>query len=152
MGKRGPKSGAEKELEKMKVIDGGFQTGAPGLPAPPGDLNEPQMAIWNAVVRSEPPGFFESDATQALLADYCRHRDSSEQVSKIINEFKPEWLKLDEGAKRYESLLRMRDRENRALLRCATKLRITNQARYTPQAAATAARNRPKAARPWESS
>ena len=38
----------------------------------------------------------------------------------------------------YDKLLSMRDRETKAMGSLATKLRLTNQARYTPQAAATA--------------
>lgn len=143
MKQRGRKSSAKKNIT---VIDGGV----PSRPEPPPELNERQMDIWNNIVRSEPPGFFGTDALRALLGDYCRHREASESISLVISEFQPDWLKMDEGAKRYDTLLRMRDRESKAVMRCATKLRITNQARYTPQAAATAGRNLPKVARPWE--
>ena len=39
-----------------------------------------------------------------------------------------------------KALLDMRDKESRRMASLATKLRITNQSRYTPQSAATAAK------------
>jgi len=39
-----------------------------------------------------------------------------------------------------KAVLDMRDKESRRLASLATKLRLTNQSRYTPQAAATAAK------------
>jgi hypothetical protein len=141
---RGRKSAAAKNLT---VID----CHAPARPKAPADMSAQQMDIWNAVVATEPAGFFSSDALCALLADYCRHRDSCETISNVINQFDSEWLKREDGSKRFDNLLRMREREARCVLRCATKLRITNQSRYTPQSAATASNNLLKTKRPWES-
>jgi hypothetical protein len=45
----------------------------------------------------------------------------------------------------------MRDRETKALADKATKLRLTNQSRYTPGAAGTAAKKAATAeAKPWQ--
>lgn len=142
--KQGRKSAAELGVT---VIGGGL----PDRPKAPGDLTSAQMDIWNEVVRTEPAGFFNTDALKSLLADYCRRRDTNVLLSSQINAFEPEWLKDDDGAKRFDALLRMRDRESNAETRLATKLRLTNQARYTPQAAATSGRNKPRVAKPWES-
>ena len=144
--KRGRKSTASKQTAKVHVIDGG----APALPQAPASLNADEMDVWNRVVRTEPPEFFNTDVLLDMLADYCRHRVASDVLSKTIAEFKPEWLKMEEGASRYDKLLRMRDRETKAVIRCATKLRITNQSRYTKGSAATASRNTTRTARPWE--
>lgn len=142
MGARGRKSAAAEAV----VITGAF-----GLrPEPPEDLTDRQAGIWRETVSSEPADFFNTAALRALLMDYCRHRESAENVSKIINSFQPEWLKSQDGSKRYQALLRMRDMETRAAAQIATKLRLTNQSRYTPQAAATAARNVGRGPRPWE--
>lgn len=144
--KRGRKSTAAKQTAKLSVIDGG----APALPEPPGDLNDEEMEVWQRVVRSEPPDFFTSDVTLSLLADYCRHRVAADVLSRTISDFKSDWLKMAEGADRYDKLLRMRDRETKAVIRCATKLRLTNQSRYTKGAAATASRSQTRTAKPWE--
>lgn len=136
---RGRKSAAE-----LAVIKGSFGE----RPDPADGLTAEQAAIWREIVSSEPSGFFKSAAVRSLLADYCRHRSTGEMVSAIIESFKPEWLKSGEGAKRYSALLKMRDMEARAAGLAATRLRLTNQSRYTAQAAATATKN--VGPRPWE--
>ncbi len=144
MGRRGRKSIAE---QTIAVIGGNLDA----RPEPPGDLTPRQMEIWNNTVATEPPNYFASAAQRGILSDYCRHRAESERLAKVIDDFETDWLKTDDGVKRYENLAKMRDRETKAALTCATKLRITNQSRYTPLSAATAVRNSSqKAAKPWE--
>jgi hypothetical protein len=145
MTKRGRVSEAEAELAAV-VIEGKFGQ----RPEPPPSLTERQAEIWRETAASEPADFFNTAALRALLEDYCRHREAAEKLSKTIDAFQPEWLKLNDGAKRYHGLLRMRDLETRAATAAARNLRLTNQARYTPQAAATASRNAPRGPRPWE--
>jgi hypothetical protein len=61
-----------------------------------------------------------------------------------------QWLDTDEGLDRYTKLVRTRDCETKALADKATKLRLTNQARYTPQAAGTAAKKSSTERKPWQ--
>ena len=144
MGKRGRKSIAEQTLS---VIGGSVDA----RPEPPGDFTPRQMEIWNETVATEPPNYFSSAAQRGILAEYCRHRTEAERLAAVIDDFDMEWLQDDEGVKRYEKLSHLRDRETKAALTHATKLRITNQSRYTPLSAATASRNSSKqAAKPWE--
>jgi hypothetical protein len=119
-------------------------------PDPVPDLNERQAEIWRETVASEHVSFFDTAALRGMLADYCRHREAAEKVSGIVDAFQAEWLKAAEGAKRYKDLLKMRADETRAAASLATKLRLTNQSRYTPHGAAAAARNTPKIRPPWE--
>lgn len=142
MAKRGRKS----EADLSVVVTANFGN----RPEPPEDLTTDQADIWRETVASEAAGFFGTAALRSMLADYCRHRASAKTVSDIIDTFKPEWLKAAEGAKRYHGLLRMREMETRAAASLATKLRLTNQSRYTPQAAATASKNAPRGFKPWE--
>src|SRR5262245_30620624 len=79
----------------LNVIDGGFATG-PKRPDPPADLTPRQRQIWKEIVSSEPVDFFQSAATQDLLRDLVCHRDTIEGLNKVINSFKPEWLKNGE--------------------------------------------------------
>lgn len=118
--------------------------------SPPEGLTERQAAIWRSIISTEANGLFGTAILRGLLADYCRHKDSSEVLSEIIGTFKPEWIKAAEGAARYKSLVQMRELETRAATSIATKLRLTNQSRYTPQAASTAARNHVIEKKPWE--
>ena len=143
MATRGRKSAASAEVS---VIAGSFGQRA----EPPSELSQDEAAIWRATVASEASDFFATAALRGMLSDYCRHRASADKISEVINVFKADWLKNDEGAKRYHGLLRMRDLETRAAADKATKLRLTNQSRYTPQAASTAARSVGKGLKPWE--
>lgn len=138
---RGRKSAAD-----LAIVKGNFGE----RPDPPADLTDAQAEIWRGIVASEAAAFFATAALRSLLAEYCRHRDTGEMLSGIINTFKPEWVKSGEGAKRYHSLLKMRDLESRAAIQAATKLRLTNQSRYTTRAADFASRNAAKGLRPWE--
>lgn len=142
MATRGRKSVAALSV----VVAGNFG----GRPEPSSELTAEQAAIWRETVASEAAEFFATAALRSMLADYCRHRASAAVVSEIIDTFKPDWLKAAEGAKRYYGLLKMREAETRAAASLATKLRLTNQSRYTPQAAATANKNAARGMRPWE--
>lgn len=141
MAKRGPKSAAELSV----VVNGKFDK----RPDAPGELNENQRRIWDATVASEAEDFFGTAALKSMLADYCRHRETADAISGVINEFPMEYLKNASAADRLRALLNMREKETAAATRLATKLRITNQARYTPSAAATATRNNAPSA-PWD--
>lgn len=142
MGTRGRKSAAS-----LNVVQPDF---VKSTPPPPDSLTERQAMIWEKTVRSEPDGHFKTAALQRLLENYCQHSASADELSEFINEFKIEWLKSAEGAKRYRDLLKMRDGETKASADKATKLRLTNQSRYTPQAAATAAARNAGPPKPWE--
>lgn len=139
---RGRKSAAS----DVSVVAGSFGK----RPEPPVELSNEEADIWRATVSSEAADFFGTAALRGMLTDYCRHRASADKVSEVINVFKAEWLRNADGASRYHSLLRMRDLETRAAADKATKLRLTNQSRYTPQAASTASRNAAKGMKPWE--
>jgi hypothetical protein len=140
--KRGPKSQAE-----LTVVKADF---GPRRPEPPANLAPHEAVIWREVVDSEPVDFFATAALRGILADYCRHRASADQVSEALGSFKPAWLKLDDGAKRYKLLLQMRELSTRAALSTATKLRLTNQSRYLPRGAEAAGRHAARGPRPWE--
>jgi hypothetical protein len=147
MKQRGRKSAEQQAVVAPVVIQGSFGQ----RPDPPADMNERQREIWRETVACEPADFFNTAAVRALLKTYCEHREAAEKLTVIINSFLPEWIKTAEGARRYRELLHMRDMENRAAGLAATRLRLTNQSRYTPQASATASRNALRSVKPWES-
>jgi hypothetical protein len=137
-----------KKIADAVVIEGMFGVRS----EPPADMPSRQAEIWRETVSTEPVDYFTSAATKALLSDYCGHRESIESVDAVIRKFKAEWLADAEGIRRYRELLRIRDAETRAAVNLATKLRLTNQSRYQPKAAATAARDAGKGFRPWDES
>ena len=144
MAKRGPKSAAEIAVENVVVGNFGRR------PDPEDGLTAEEEQIWRETVASEAADFFCTAALRGLLKDYCRHRAAAEKISEVLNVFKTDWLKNSEGANRYRDLLRMRASESHAAADKATKLRLTNQSRYTPQAASTASRSAAKGMKPWE--
>jgi hypothetical protein len=116
----------------LSVVAG---TDIDGRPKAPSDLTPFQQEVWQATVATQAADMFKTAPLQQLLREYCRHVESAHRVSSMIAllEAPGAAVDLDE----YEKLLRMRDRETKALADKATKLRLTNQSRYTPAAAAT---------------
>lgn len=119
-------------------------------PEPPDDLTEFQKDLWKRVVAGEPADFIKTAALQQILREFCRHAETAQVIAGAIDGFKPEWLATEEGLDRYAELLKLRDREVKGVLATATKLRITNQARYTTQAAGTASKKAGQERKPWE--
>lgn len=141
---RGRKSAAE--IATLSVVRGGLGE----RPAPPDDLSDAEKTIWQRIVASEAPDFFRSETQKNLLKDLCRHRAAADALSAMLQKFRPELLIRDDIRGKYRELAKLRLDETRMATSLATKLRLTNQSRYTPQAAATAARNHTPIARPWE--
>ena len=121
-----------------------------GRPRAPSDLTPFQVGVWEQTVANEAADTFKTAALQQLLKEYCRHVSSAHLLSEKIDAFDSQWLDTDEGLDRYTRLVRTRDCETKALADKATKLRLTNQARYTPQAAATAAKKAATERKPWQ--
>jgi hypothetical protein len=140
MGQRGRSSGAA-----LSVVAG---TSIDGRPPAPSDLTQFQREVWDRTVANESADTFKTAALQQLLRDYCRHVETAGKLSKIIEAaMEPSaHCDLDELTK----LVRLRDCETKASADKATKLRLTNQSRYTPQAAGTAAKKGATTERkPW---
>lgn len=143
MGSRGRASTAS-----LSVIAGSID----GRPKAPENLTPGQQQVWDRTVANEGPEVFKTAALQQLLKDYCRHVETADRLTKVIDK-----LTADESNARsptsidhLDKLLRMRDRETKALADKATKLRLTNQSRYTPGAAGTAAKKgATEAVKPW---
>jgi hypothetical protein len=140
MGTRGRKSAASEQT----VVVGSFGE----RPDPPKDLTVPQAAVWRATVASENADFFKTEALRSMLVDYCRHKVTSDILSRELDGLDAETIEDDEGLKRYEILCRLRERETKAAADKATKLRLTNQSRYVPATANTASKAS-GSQRPW---
>lgn len=101
---------------------------------PPEGLTEEQAQVWQSVVGSRSSEFFGDDAAP-LLEEYCR----------VVVMCRLLAVQIEAGiaggdAGSLKALLDMRDKESRRMASLATKLRLTNQSRYTPQSASTAAK------------
>jgi hypothetical protein len=119
-------------------------------PEPPAEFSECQAEIWREIVASEDPNFFATAVLRSLLADFCRHREAINKVNEMVDTFDQEWLRQNDGLARYKTLLIIREAETRASMSLATKLRLTNQSRITPDNAGSAARKNSTKLKPWE--
>lgn len=109
-----------------------------GRPRAPADLTDFQTEVWERTVANEAADTFKTAALQQLLRDYCAHVETAHALTQQINRAIGPGSNIDIDD--LTKLVRLRDCETKASADKATKLRLTNQARYTPQAAATAAK------------
>lgn len=116
-------------------------------PEPPAALTEREAEVWRAVVATKPHDWFNAD-TAPLLMDYCRAAVTSDELASELRKFK----KIPGGSRfaRYIALRKLQDQNTRAMASLATKMRLTQQSRYTPQAASTANRRAGSGSKPWE--
>jgi hypothetical protein len=136
---------ARKSAAALAVVGG---TDIDGRPQPPSDLTEFQADVWTRTVANEAADTFKTAALQQLLKEYCRHVETADRLSRKVDRATEEGSNLP--FQEVEALIRMRARETAALTDKATKLRLTNQSRYTPGAAGTAAKNAAQAKKPWQ--
>jgi hypothetical protein len=118
-----------------------------GLPSrlePPTGMSEAQANLWREVVAGKPVEWFAAD-NAPLLVEYVRAVDTANLLDAMISaQF------AGKGDDSLKDLLTMRDREAKRAVSIATKLRLTQQSRYTPQAAATADRKAGDGKKPWQ--
>ena len=92
-------------------------------PRPPARLNEAEREIWVGVVNSLPADWFDG-ATGSVLEQYCAHVVQARRIGDLIEQAAEDSdLRIGD----YDRLLRMRERETRAMVSLATKMRITQQ-------------------------
>jgi phage terminase small subunit len=136
MGTRGRQSSAS-----LSVIGpGGVETVR--RPEPPHELSDEQADEWRAVVNRLSADWFPRE-TWGLLAQYCRHVVAARRVAQLIAAAeRSETLDINE----YDQLLKMQEREGRAMSSLATRMRITQHATYDKT------RKKPLATKkPWDS-
>ncbi|MER8743872.1 hypothetical protein NKH54_12380 [Mesorhizobium sp. M1004] len=128
---RGRKSAASLAIQTINI--------GQATPLRPAEgLSEAETAIWFDVIACMPSGFFRPENAE-LLASYVRHSVSARDLSKMVAEFRPDWIVKEGGLERFDRLLKMRERESRAASAAARSLRMTPQSQQDPK---TAARNR----------
>lgn len=120
MEKRGRKSAAELAIVSPIEVD--------PRPAAPSDLTDEQAAEWDACVSRMSATHFSRE-NQALLLQYCRHVVSAKRVAQMIEDHEQGELDLDA----YDKLLKMQEREGRAISSLATRMRLTQQSRFDPK-------------------
>lgn len=115
-------------------------------PVPP-TLSPRQQVLWSDIVRSKPVDWFDSGSLPILQA-LTAHIETLERIEGQFLDLGD--LTDGDQLDRLDKLSRLRDRESKAVATLSAKLRLTQQARYTAQSAATAARRGGGGPRPWE--
>lgn len=136
MAARGRKSAASMEItipSNVEVVH---------RPQPPNELTPEQQDEWHAVVERMPADWFPRE-THGLLVQYCRHVIAARRIAQLIA--KSEKAKAFD-VDMYDKLLKMQEREGRAISSLATRMRITQQATVR----AESARKPEQIAAPWE--
>lgn len=120
MGTRGRTSAAS-----LSVIGGSGIETVP-RPRPPCELTPEQADEWLAVVNRLPADWFPRE-TWGMLAQYCRHVVASRHVARLI-EMHEDGSAIDIGD--YDKLLKMQERESRAISSLATRMRMSQHSTY----------------------
>jgi hypothetical protein len=118
-------------------------------PVPPVGLSDMESSLWRSITSTKPPEWWDAGSIP-LLVEYCRLKTSVDLMADEVSVFDPEWLKTDDGLRRYKELSAIRDKCQGRMTQLAMKMRLTQQARYEPAKANTAAKKTP-AQRPWQS-
>lgn len=136
MGKRGRKSAASLLIAGPKPVEIVERQKAPH------DLTDEECEIWVAVVSAEPADWF-SPSTAPILAQYCRHVVHARRIAELLERATSD---RDLTVTDYDRLLKMQERESRAIASLATKMRVTQQSTTNHRG-----NKRPNVSRkPWE--
>lgn len=141
--KRGRVSAAAKQVVSLAEV------AKVRRPPAPCYLTGEQKAVWKQITESLPADWFPKE-THTLLEQYCRHAVAARHVAQLIEDAEDSASPTDvdggttdaEGdaedalgfdVDRYDKLLKMQEREGRALSSLATRMRLTQQATYHPE-------------------
>ena len=108
----------------------------------PHDLTDEEAEVWVAVVNSESADWF-SPSTGPLLSQYSRHVIHARRVAELLEKAcaDPALSVID-----YDRLLKMQERESRAITTLSTKMRLCQQSTTNHRG-----NKKPSASRkPWE--
>ncbi len=139
MGIRGRKSSARL----------GVTQGLAERPEPPDELTPAQAEEWRAVVTRMPVHWFPREIWP-LLSAYCRHVTNARHIAGMIEDAHKDDLTDRKALMRLNRLLGMQERQSNVMAGLATRMRLTNQARYTATSAATQAKGSITGRKPWE--
>lgn len=108
-------------------------------PDAPYELTDDEANIWRSVIDRMPSDWFGPE-TYPLLTQYCRHVVRSHRIAQLVQsmESDPEKSEDKEGIpfwlEGYDRLLKMQERESRAITTLATKMRLAQQSTIAPDA------------------
>lgn len=91
--------------------------------AAPHDLNDEETEVWVRVIGVHPADWFDA-SNSPLLVQYCRHVVHARRLAELIEKAMSD---KDTSVVDYDRLLKMQDRESKAIAGLATKMRISQQ-------------------------
>lgn len=112
-------------------------------------LSDAEQVVWARLVNDNPASAF-TETHRDMLEQYCQHVVQAQLLADEIQNFDRAWLADDDGLKRYDKMLGMREREVRSASSLATRLRITRQATADPKTVGRANANTARGKKPWE--
>jgi hypothetical protein len=112
-------------------------------PKPPEYLSDEEASEWRSVVNSQAADWFGRE-THALLVQQCRHTIAARRIAQIKSSMEADTENFDLDA--YDRVLKMQERETRALCSLTTKMRLAQQTSYDKS------HKKPKTSqkRPWD--
>ena len=116
---------------------------------PSAHLSAAEQSVWARMIGDHPASAF-TEMHRDLLDLYCQHVTQAQVLADEIQAFDRAWLADDDGLKRYDRLLAMREREVRSASSLATRLRITRQATADPKTVGRANSSLGRSRKPWE--
>jgi hypothetical protein len=114
----------------------------------PESLTDRQKELWEGIILSKPASWFDH-SNSALLVGYVKSIASHETLAMRSDAIEATLDRGDADLKTLNRLHAMIDRQARLIQTFATKLRLTQQSRYTAAKAAVAA-GRASGSRPWD--
>lgn len=112
-------------------------------------LSDAEQTVWARLVNDHPASAF-TETHRDLIELYCQHIVQAQLLEDEIQNFDRVWLADDDGLKRYDRMLAMREREVRSASSLATRLRITRQATTDPKTVGRANASTARGKKPWE--
>lgn len=112
-------------------------------------LSDAEQTVWARLVNDHPASAF-TETHRDLIELYCQHIVQAQLLADEIQSFDRVWLADDDGLKRYDRMLAMREREVRSASSLATRLRITRQATTDPKTVGRANASTARGKKPWE--
>jgi len=136
MKQRGRKSAASLEVVQPNNVH------AIQRPEPNTELTPAQSIEWVAVVNGMPAEWFPRE-THALLTQYCRHVVSARRIGELIEGLINGDTESDNWIADYDQLLRMQEREGRAMSSLATRMRISQHSQWQNTKSKTKTKGKP---------
>jgi len=111
-------------------------------PDAPYELTDTQAAVWHRVANDLPADWF-TPKNYDLLTLHCRHVVDAHRIASLIEQ---EMGAKEIDLKSYNSLLKMQERESRAIMASMTQMRTSHQSLYDKKIKLDAQKRN----KPWE--